>query len=61
MAHPSVETRHPGIDRGVAQFVSSRTRRMLIDGKWTEAASGKTFTTYDPATEEPLAEVAAGE
>jgi acyl-CoA reductase-like NAD-dependent aldehyde dehydrogenase len=61
MAHPSVETSHPGIDRDVAQFVDSRTRRMLIDGKWVEAASGKTFTTYDPATEEPLAEVAAGE
>ena len=58
MAHPSVETRHPGIDRDVAKFVSNRTRRMLIDGKWVEAASGKTFTTYDPATEEPLAEVA---
>ena len=61
MAHPSVETRHPGIDRNVAQFVGTRTRRMLIDGKWVEAASGKTFTTYDPATEEPLAEVAAGD
>jgi aldehyde dehydrogenase (NAD+) len=34
---------------------------MLIDGKWVEAASGKTLTTYDPATEEPLAEVPAGE
>ena len=34
---------------------------MLIDGKWVEAASGKTFTTVDPATEEPLAEVAHGE
>jgi phenylacetaldehyde dehydrogenase len=34
---------------------------MLIDGKWVEAASGKTLTTYDPATEEPLAEVPAGD
>jgi phenylacetaldehyde dehydrogenase len=34
---------------------------MLIDGKWVEAASGETLTTYDPATEEPLAEVPAGD
>jgi len=45
---------------GVQQFISQRTRRMLIDGKWVEAASGETFTTYDPSTEEPLAEIAAG-
>jgi phenylacetaldehyde dehydrogenase len=52
---------HPSIDPGVRQFIGSRTRRMLIDGKWVEAASGKTFTTFNPATEEPLAEVAAGD
>jgi phenylacetaldehyde dehydrogenase len=61
MAHPSVETRHPGIHDDVAQFVGGRTRKMLIDGEWVTAASGKTFTTYDPSTEEPLAEVAAGD
>src|SRR5262245_33841933 len=61
MATPSVEPRHPGINEHVAQFVGRRTRRMLIDGKWVEAASGKTFTTYDPATEEPLAEIPAGD
>ncbi|WP_101296187.1 aldehyde dehydrogenase family protein [Halegenticoccus soli] len=33
---------------------------LLIDGESVPAASGKTFTTYDPATEEPLAEVARG-
>ncbi len=32
--------------------------RLLIDGNWTEALSGKTFQTVDPATEEVLAEVA---
>jgi phenylacetaldehyde dehydrogenase len=34
---------------------------MLIDGKWVEAASGKTFPSYDPATGEVLAQVASGE
>ena len=28
---------------------------MLINGKWVEAASGKTFPTYNPATGEVLA------
>jgi phenylacetaldehyde dehydrogenase len=57
----SQSERTSGIDPEVHQFLSTRTRRMLIDGKWVAAASGKTFQTYDPATEEPLAEVPAGE
>lgn len=35
--------------------------RMLIDGKWLDSCSGKTFTSINPATEEPLAEVAYGQ
>ena len=35
-------------------------RKMLIGGKWVEAASGKTFPTYNPATGEVLAQVAEG-
>jgi aldehyde dehydrogenase (NAD+) len=31
---------------------------LLIDGKWVEAASGKTFNTRDPATEEIITAVA---
>ena len=34
---------------------------MLIDGAWVEAASGKTFPVYDPATEEVIAHVAEGD
>ena len=34
---------------------------MLIDGRWVEAASGKTFPTYNPATGEVLAQVAEGD
>jgi phenylacetaldehyde dehydrogenase len=33
---------------------------MLIGGRWLEAASGKTFPTYNPATGEVLAQVAEG-
>src|ERR1700723_4476228 len=38
-----------------------KTRQMLINGKWGDAASGKTFPTYNPATGEVLAHVAAGD
>jgi acyl-CoA reductase-like NAD-dependent aldehyde dehydrogenase len=34
---------------------------MLINGKWVEAASGKTFATYNPAAGEVLAHVAEGD
>jgi aldehyde dehydrogenase (NAD+) len=31
--------------------------KLLIDGRWVESASGKTFVTYNPATGEELARV----
>ncbi|HEX9038646.1 MAG TPA: aldehyde dehydrogenase family protein [Ktedonobacterales bacterium] len=34
--------------------------RMLIGGQWVEAASGKTYETYNPATGKVLAQVAEG-
>nr|WP_314076169.1 aldehyde dehydrogenase family protein [uncultured Roseococcus sp.] len=46
-------TRHP--------FLDGKLKRMLIDGKWLEAASGKTFETFNPATGELLATVAEGD
>jgi aldehyde dehydrogenase (NAD+) len=42
-------------------FLDGKTKRMLIDGKWLEAASGKTFETVNPATGEVLASVAEGD
>jgi aldehyde dehydrogenase (NAD+) len=35
--------------------------KMLIDGKWVDSQSGKTFPTINPATEEVIAEVAEGD
>jgi aldehyde dehydrogenase (NAD+) len=35
-----------------------RQTRLLIDGKWVDAASGKTFATMNPATGEEIARVA---
>jgi len=44
----------------VTSFVS-RKHKMLINGKWVDSASGKTFPTYDPATGEVLAQIAEGD
>ena len=44
----------------VSRFVA-KTRQMLINGKWVDAASGKTFPTYNPATGDVLANVAEGD
>src|SRR5262245_20302711 len=46
-------TRHPFADGGF--------KKMLIDGKWVAAASGKTFESHNPATGELLATVAEGD
>src|SRR5215468_8480631 len=48
------------LDDRVAEFIS-KPRKMLINGKWVESASGKTFPTYDPSTGEVLAKVAEGD
>jgi phenylacetaldehyde dehydrogenase len=37
------------------------SKKLLIDGKWVEAATGKTFSTPNPATGNRLADVAYGE
>ena len=42
------------IDSRVAEFID-KPRKMLIDGKWVNSISGKTFPTYNPATGEVLA------
>ena len=48
------------VDERVSRFVTT-PRKMLINGTWREAASGKTFQTYNPATGDVLAEVAEGD
>jgi aldehyde dehydrogenase (NAD+) len=41
--------------------VQSFQTRMLIDGKWRDSVSGKTFETINPATEEVITSVAEGD
>ncbi len=50
----------PQIHPQVADFID-KPRKMLIDGKWVNSISGKTFPTYNPATGEILAQVAEGD
>src|ERR1700721_2555003 len=46
-------TRHP--------YADGSYKKMLIDGQWVDAASGKKFETLNPATGELLATVAEGD
>jgi phenylacetaldehyde dehydrogenase len=48
------------IDPRVLSFIE-KPRKMLINSKWVDAVSGKTFPTYDPSTGEVLAQVAEGD
>jgi len=48
------------LEPAVSAFISRR-HKLLVNGKWTDAASGKTFPTYNPATGEVLAHVAEGD
>jgi len=48
------------VDENVSKYVA-KARPMLINGKWVNAASGKTFPTYNPSTGEVLAHVAEGD
>jgi phenylacetaldehyde dehydrogenase len=48
------------IDQHVRAFLDV-PRKMLINGKWVDSASGKTFQTFNPATGGILAAVAEGD
>src|SRR4051812_29500776 len=48
------------LDSKVSRFIANR-QKLLVNGKWVDATSGKTFPTYNPATGEVLSRVAEGE
>jgi hypothetical protein len=52
IAQPVAIARHP--------YADGSYKKMLIDGKWIDAASGKRYETHNPATGELLATVAEG-
>lgn len=43
--------------RGFSQHVKPRVTQLLIDGKFVNSLSGKTFDTFNPATEEKITSV----
>ena len=49
------------LPEAVRDFITPASKKMLIGGKWVDAASGKTFATVNPATAETLAMVAEGD
>ena len=50
----------PALGSAAAKFLA-REHKLFIDGKWIAAQSGKTIAVEDPATEETIAHVPAGE
>ncbi|WP_158752329.1 aldehyde dehydrogenase family protein [Acidobacterium sp. S8] len=50
----------PRLDRKTSDFIS-QSHRMLVDGKFVQAASGKTLPVYNPATGEVMAHVPEAE
>ncbi len=56
----TVTVEKPSLSAALQKFLAKEPK-LLIDGKWLPAASGKTFAVEDPATEETIARVPAGE
>jgi acyl-CoA reductase-like NAD-dependent aldehyde dehydrogenase len=46
------------LQSGTQAFLTSGPKRLLIGGEWVAAAGGETFATLNPATGEPLVDVA---
>ncbi len=59
MSQPSLSVQE--LTHDVQGFIAQAPVPMLIGGEWVNAASGKSFPTFDPSTGEPLAEVAEGD
>jgi aldehyde dehydrogenase (NAD+) len=55
------EKSHPSHAPSKKLPVEIRQTKMLIDGKWLDASTGRTFETLNPATGEVIARVAEGE
>ena len=49
-----------GLGQAAQSFIS-KPRKLLINGEWVEAASGKTFDAINPASESVVAAVAEGD
>ena len=50
-------TVHAQLGEAASSFLASK-HQLLIDGKWSDAKSGKRFDDFDPATGQTIAAVA---
>jgi len=50
----------PAVPESLKSFLSS-PKKLLINGKWVDAKSGKTFDVFNPAVDEVVAQVAEGD
>src|ERR1700733_8805851 len=56
----TITIERPSLSSAAETFLA-KEHKLLIDGKWVAARSGKTFPVEDPATEETIAHVPAGD
>src|SRR5262245_7751251 len=56
----NIAVRKPQVSSAAVAFLA-KPHQMLIDGKWVDAQSGKTFPVEDPATQDVIAHVAEGD
>jgi phenylacetaldehyde dehydrogenase len=56
----NIAIRKPSLGAAAASFMA-KEKKLLIDGKWVSAQSGQTFAVEDPATQEVVAHVPAGD
>ena len=55
-----LQTEHPGM-KAARRWLAGGAKKLLIDGNWVEAQSGRTIEVLNPATEEELARIAEGD
>lgn len=48
------------VDKSAMKYLSGVKNKLLINGKWVDSTSGKTFPVIDPRTEEVILQVADG-
>ena len=56
----TIAIRKPSLGSAATAFLA-KPHKLLIDGKWVDAKSGETFPVEDPATEEVIGHVPAGD
>jgi phenylacetaldehyde dehydrogenase len=56
----TIATERPALSSAAAAYLR-KERKLFIDGKWVAAKSGQTFAVEDPATQETIARVPAGD